>query len=522
MLRKALNPKGPVGWAIVTAVGVLVLAIVLGMGLFDRLDAGQKVIEAAAPAFSDANAVGARAGIDAISVAVDTADPIVTEKGGGATEVPKLVGFVSEQTGLSQAEVVAALQKNFPHTLALLQAVPLASVSSELPALVQLLSSTLKITPDEVAATLAKDFPHLNQAVGALPKVTDGWDAVPGVSSLTRFDGSPVKTVPDIRDYFSADVIPVVERNSTRFQHLDTWVPRTDGLPWLLIGVGILVVLWGAWFLRRSLIGKIRLGESLFGWFMVTGVGLIVIGVVVFMRLAPALDGGQKMVTDLRPVFDAQRVEGHTPAISMVSTVVDLLDPITTDKGGAAADTAKLVGLVSEQTGLSPEQVVGALQKAVPHTAALLTALPLSSVSEEIPKLVSFLSGALNVTDADVLAALKQNTPRLAQSIASLPTLTAAWDALPGAPGFARFDGTPITNVTGVRDYFGGDVVPMVSAQAANFDELDTSPPLSFFPPLLLAIGIIATILGAFMFMRHDQPELAASQGKDTLRHAGT
>jgi len=31
----------------------------------------------------------------------------------------------------------------------------------------------------------------------------------------------------------------------------------------------------------------------------------------------------------------------------------------------------------------------------------------------------------------------------------------------------------------------------------------------SFFGPLLLAIGIAVVLLGAFMFMRHDQPELA-------------
>jgi hypothetical protein len=46
--------------------------------------------------------------------------------------VPKLIAFVSQQTGLSQKAVVAALAKNFPHTLALLQAIPLSSVTAEL------------------------------------------------------------------------------------------------------------------------------------------------------------------------------------------------------------------------------------------------------------------------------------------------------------------------------------------------------------------------------------------------------
>ena len=39
------------------------------------------------------------AGITIISRAADTLNPIVTPKGGAAAEVPKLVAFVSKQTG---------------------------------------------------------------------------------------------------------------------------------------------------------------------------------------------------------------------------------------------------------------------------------------------------------------------------------------------------------------------------------------------------------------------------------------
>jgi len=57
------------------------------------------------------------------------------------------VAFVSKKTGLSQAAVLAALKKNFPHTTALLEAIPLSSVASEIPGLVAFLAKTLHATP---------------------------------------------------------------------------------------------------------------------------------------------------------------------------------------------------------------------------------------------------------------------------------------------------------------------------------------------------------------------------------------
>ena len=65
--------------------------------------------------------------------------------GGAAAEVPKLIAFVSQKTGLSQAAVVAALQKNFPHTTALLETIPLSSVTAELPGLLAFLEKTLHV-----------------------------------------------------------------------------------------------------------------------------------------------------------------------------------------------------------------------------------------------------------------------------------------------------------------------------------------------------------------------------------------
>ena len=50
-------------WGLVTVVGVLVIAMVLVLQLIPRLDAGQKVLDDARPAFTDQRVVGDRAGI---------------------------------------------------------------------------------------------------------------------------------------------------------------------------------------------------------------------------------------------------------------------------------------------------------------------------------------------------------------------------------------------------------------------------------------------------------------------------
>ena len=65
-------------WVVVLVVGVLVVTLVLGLGLISRLNDGQKVLNAARPAFTPARVAGDRAGINIISADVNLADPIVT------------------------------------------------------------------------------------------------------------------------------------------------------------------------------------------------------------------------------------------------------------------------------------------------------------------------------------------------------------------------------------------------------------------------------------------------------------
>jgi len=76
--------------------------------------------------------------------------------------------------------------------------------------------------------------------------VTRGWNDVPGTERLTRFDGSPVETVPDVRSYFADDVVPVLERRKDDFQKLEGTWPPVDVFPALLLIIGIVVTLLGA------------------------------------------------------------------------------------------------------------------------------------------------------------------------------------------------------------------------------------------------------------------------------------
>ncbi len=186
------------------------------------------------------------AGIGIVSDITDLADPITTDSGTAAPEVPKLIAFVSEKSGLPQPAVQAALAQNFPHLNNLLASLPLSAVSAELPGFITFLSDTLKMPPDQVMAAVKQNFPGLAQVITALPKVTNGWDDVPGTQNLTRFDGSKVSTVPEVRDYFAEDVIPAVEAQQQHFQDVNNPFPKLTVFPPLLPVVGLLVTVYGA------------------------------------------------------------------------------------------------------------------------------------------------------------------------------------------------------------------------------------------------------------------------------------
>ncbi|MCH7789339.1 MAG: hypothetical protein IH940_07835 [Acidobacteria bacterium] len=245
MSKSVTRNSNSLAWIVVVVAGLVVLAIVAGLDLHQRLDAGQRVLDGARPIFTEERVVGERVGIGMISSVTDMLDPIVDAEGGAADEVVPLVQLVAGATGLSDAEVLAALETNFPHTYHLLLALPLDGVSAEIPALLDFVAANSELADGgEVLDAIAATTPNLAQAITNLIVVTDGFRLIPGIEPLTRFDGSPVLSVPDISDFFGQDVVPAVRDVTDDYRTLDTTAPPVDVFPALLLTIGILVSIY--------------------------------------------------------------------------------------------------------------------------------------------------------------------------------------------------------------------------------------------------------------------------------------
>ncbi len=513
---------GVLAWLNVVLVGALVLGLVYTLRLYPRLDAGQRVVDGLKPAFVPARAQGDRLGVNYISHAVDLLDPVTTDKGSGASEVPKLVSLVSSKTGLSAAAVVATLQSKFPHTLALLQAIPLSSVTAELPGFLDFVAAELKVTTPQLVTTLQTSFPHLYQAVANLPTVTNGWNDVPKIDGLTRFNGAAVKTAPQVRDYFSQDVVPIVEKNSSNFHRVAKYFPPVKDIPILLTAIGGIAVLFGLLMMLRSASGNVGHKEANVTWTIVLLLGVLVLGIVFGAQIYPRLDGGSHLVRDARPGFVPQRLAGDRAGINFVSNVVDMAGPIMNDNGKAGDDIKTLLTTLSSKTGLTQPQLLAAIQAKFPHTAALLQAVPLSAVNAEIPGVLDLLHVVLNATPDQVLTTLKTNVPGLTQSIVNLPLVVNGWDNYPGGRQLTRFNGSAVTNAPQLRDYLSADVVAALEKVAPDFNKLDTiKPDLTLFPGLLTILGGLVVIYGIIMLIVVNLPDPDAEMRARKARGPG-
>lgn len=485
MSARRENRSGVLQWVVVLGVGVLVVALVLGLNLIPRLDAGQKVIDGARPAFTEQRVAADRAGIDLISRNVDMADPIMTPQGGAQAEIPAVVAYVAKKEGISDAQALALLHREFPHTTALLTAVPLSSVTEELPRLLAFLATTLKVTPEQLGTALKENFPALTQAITNLPTVTDGWQRIKGIDGLTRFDGTPVSSVPQLRDSFGSDLIPVLETQRTNFDSLDGSASWNWIAPLLLI-IGVIVILFAGLMIWRNRRGPGH-RESVAAAIVVPVVGIVVVALALGLSLIPRTSDGQKVLDALAPAMTKERVAGDRAGIDMVSAIVSTEDPIMTEAGGASAEVPKLIAYVSQQTGLSQPQVVAALQKSFPHTTGLLQALPISAVTAELPKLTAYLAPAVGAV------------PHLAQTIKNTPAVTNGWNDVPGVDGATTFAGKPIKSMVDVRDYLGADVIPVLEHQRQNYVDLVATSNIDFIGPLVLIVGIVVVLFGILM-----------------------
>lgn len=239
------------GWGVIVALGCVIVLLVLALSYFPRMQAADRTIDALEPAFTEQRVIGAREGIALVHDAVRFGDPIMTLRGGAPAELPRLLRFVSDRTGTSPAQVRRRMRSRAPRIVAVLEAAPLTAVGAELPHLLAYLSKTMRTGGDRLLRTLRKRTPGIAQALENVTAVTIGWNSVATASELERFDGTRVRTMTQLDDYFRADVIPVLDEQRGHFEKLaSTWPPVTYFPPLLLV-LGALSALYGLYGMLR-------------------------------------------------------------------------------------------------------------------------------------------------------------------------------------------------------------------------------------------------------------------------------
>jgi hypothetical protein len=473
--------------------------LVLGLELRSRLGAGQDVIDATRPVFTDQRVAGDRAGADFLARYVAFADPLMTARGGAAGEVGTLVGLLARRTKHSRTFAADALRREAPHTDALLRALPLTAVSEEIPRFTARLATTLNISEEALAAQLEQDYPRLSQALTALSTVTSGWNDAPGVDGLTRLDGSTqVRTVPQISAYLGRDLVGTIARDQ-RDVHDVAGTGGIGYIPTLLLVLGAGLLLFGAVQVRRAR----DAAPGRLAWGIVVGVGVAMLVLVVAAQYLPRLHAADRIATGLTPVFDATRVQGDRAATDMLHQTVLFGDPIATTRGGAAAEVPQLVALLARSTNVRRADILRSLRRHAPRTTALLESLPLSAVAAEIPHLLTYLGKALHLRRAALIARLQDRTPHLAQSLLSVRGVAIRWNSIPGTEHFTRFDNTtPVRRMPALDDYLANDVVRVLENERARFaDFAGASPPLGSLPALLIVLGVLLLAYGLWMYM---------------------
>ncbi|MEE6176933.1 hypothetical protein [Mycobacterium sp. 050134] len=490
-------------WAGVSALGVIVVILVVSWQLFPRLNAAQSMVDDLNPAFTVDRVQGARGGIEMVSAATDTGETMM-HRDGAAAEVPKLIDFIAERTHCSTDEAQAMLTRDYPYINGFLTSLPLTEVSAELPKLVHYLSTVLLITPDEVDQLLQTDYPKIWQVYVNLPKLTAGWDAIPGTQKLTRFDGTPVHTMPQLRDYLSQEVVGPVERQQANFRPLGTRGGVAFLAP-LLLALGVVVISFGTVMVAATRRG-VPAGPLRRAWAVVPVVGVAVVGLVLGLNLFPRLIGGQALLDDTRPVFSLDRIQGDRAGIEFISVFVDALGPAVLPDGGVTQEYPKLLDYVAQKVGVPTQDVRDLVRLDFPHTAKLLDGVPFSASVADASRLVEHLASASGVTSAQMWATLRTTFPKVYELVTSLRRVTDGWKEVPGTDRLTRFDGSPARSVPLIRDYFRDDVIPGLERQQHNYVIVDTNfPPLTVFAPLLTAVGILVVGYGLLLRVLTDR-----------------
>lgn len=487
----------PISWAIVTLVGVIVIILVVSWQLFPRLTGAQALVNDLTPAFTVDRVKGDRGGIEMVSAATNAADAMMYPDG-AAGEYPKLIDFIAQKTGRSQEDAKALMRRDYPAINGFLASLPLPEVSAELPKLVHYLGTVLFLSEDQVNEMLQKDYPAIWQVYVNLPKLTDGWAAIPGTENLTRFDGTPVRSMPEMRSYLSEELVAPVERQQDNFRPLGVRGGVGFLAPLLLV-LGIIVVIFGTTMFVLTF-RRVPRNPTRFAWVVVSVVGVAIVGLVLALNLFPRLIGGQTLLDDVRPMFAKDRVVGDRAGIEFVDVFVNALGPAVPPDGGAAEEYPKLLDHVATDVGIPVERVRELVHSFFPHTAALLDGVPFSASTADATRLMEFLAAESNVSTEQMYDTLRSDFPQTYQLFTNLKLVTDGWKEVPGTENLTRFDGTPARAVPVIRDYFRDDVIPALERQQGNYVVVDTNwPPLVVFAPLLTVVGIAVALFGIYI-----------------------
>jgi hypothetical protein len=503
-MKGLLSTTASRAWMGVVAVGVIVVALVVGLQLIPRLTAGQQVLDAAKPALSDGAVRGEVNGAELLSQYVDLAGPLMTRRGRSREDLTRLVTLIKRRAGISAERARALLRREAPHTEALMRAVPFSGVAEERSKLTAYLSTTLNIAPEDLQDELARSFPRIFQLLSELPSVTSGWYDVPGVEGLTRFDGTPVKTMPQVRDYLRDDVVAAVDEEQDHFESL-AGSGGIGYIPWLLLVAGAGLAIFGLVHARWSQSHP----SGRYAWGGVAAVGVLLLIVVGALQYVPRLLGADTLVAKIEPAFDEQRVIGLRAGTDLAVQAVRFGDPIMTPSGGAGDELPKLVTLISGQAGISEPAVRRQLTRAAPRTMALFEAIPLTAVAEEVPHLVAVLSRVLRLGGDKLVNTLRKRTPGLAQALLAAGPTAIGWDQIDGSEDLKRFElGTSVRSAPQFADYLDEDVVALFEAEREHVDSLaNTWPPVKVLPWLILGVGALLAIYGtAMMYLATRSP----------------
>ncbi len=496
-MKELLSTGASRAWAGVALAGLVIIALVFGLALIPRLGAGQRVIDAATPAFADTRIEGTQAGLNTISQYVDVVDVLLTRRGGGLRDAEALIVLMRRKLGVSTEQVRKILRREAPRTEALTRALPLAAIADEVTPLTIYLATILGTTVEEVGALLERDFPHISQSLTALRNTGDAWYDVPGIDGLTRLSGGkPVRTVPGLRKYYRDDLVPLLAKDKQEFRSL----AGTGGvgyIPYLLLALGIVVFAMGVLQARRTK----RITPGKLSWCLVVGTGVLIVVLVLAALYFPRFSGAQQITTDFKPVFTQERVRAAANGADSLHEAIAFGAPIMTASGGAAGEVPRLYRFLAQRTGRSTDDVRGALRRRVPRTSALLNALPLTAVADELPDLTRYLRRALRPGRGDLDATLRRRAPAFARVLAALPPATAQWDAIPSTGRMTRFDGlTPVRTVPQLDDYLRQDLLRVLVNEREDFQTFANRwPPVDTFAPLMLILGLAVMLYGGLM-----------------------